>query len=70
MHFERYYEYNNLPQTVKTRLDDFIGRASSDDDKLEVHTGIVSIEQAIAQYINKYARTTKVFDLVNRLMKN
>lgn len=64
MHFERYYEYNNLPQTVKTRLDDFIGRASSDDDKLEVHTGIVSIEQAIAQYINKYARTTKVFDLV------
>lgn len=64
MHFEKYYEYNNLPLTVRKRLDDFIDQASSDDDKLEVHTGIVSIEQAIAQYINKYARTTKVFDLV------
>lgn len=64
MHFERYYEYNNLPQTVRNRLDFWISQASSDDEKLEVRTGIVSIEQAIAQYINKYARTTKVFDLV------
>ena len=35
-----------------------------EDDAIEIHTGIVSVEQAIAQYINKYARTTKVFDLV------
>jgi hypothetical protein len=64
MHFEKYYEYNNLPQTVRNRLDFWMSQASSDDDKLEVRTGIVSIEQAIAQYINKYARTTKVYDLV------
>ena len=64
MHFEKYYEYNNLPQTVRNRLDSWMSQASSDDEKLEVRTGIVSIEQAIAQYINKYARTTKVFDLV------
>lgn len=64
MHFEKYYEYNNLPQTVRNRLDYWMSQASSDDEKLEVRTGIVSIEQAIAQYINKYARTTKVFDLV------
>lgn len=64
MHFEKYYEYNNLPQTVRNRLDYWMSKASSDDDKLEVRTGIVSIEQAIAQYINKYARTTKVYDLV------
>lgn len=64
MHFEKYYEYNNLPQTVRNRLDFWMSQASSDDEKLEVRTGIVSIEQAIAQYINKYARTTKVFDLV------
>ena len=64
MHFEKYYEYNNLPQTVRNRLDYWMSQASSDDEKLEVHTGIVSIEQAIAQYINKYARTTKVYDLV------
>ena len=65
MHFEKYYEYNNLPQTVRNRLDFWMSQASSDDDKLEVRTGIVSIEQAIAQYINKYARTTKVYDLVH-----
>lgn len=64
MHFEKYYEYNNLPQTVRNRLDFWMSQASSDDEKLEVRTGIVSIEQAIAQYINKYARTTKVYDLV------
>ncbi len=64
MHFEKYYEYNNLPQTVRNRLDYWMSQANSDDDKLEVRTGVVSIEQAIAQYINKYARTTKVYDLV------
>ena len=64
MHFEKYYEYNNLPQTVRNRLDFWMSQANNDDDKLEVRTGIVSIEQAIAQYINKYARTTKVYDLV------
>lgn len=64
MHFEKYYEYNNLPQNVRNRIDSFIAQTNSDDDKLEVRTGIVSIEQAIAQYVNKYARTTKVYDLV------
>lgn len=64
MHFEKYYDYNNLPQTVRNRLDYLMSQANNDDDKLEVRTGVVSIEQAIAQYINKYARTTKVYDLV------
>lgn len=64
MHFEKYYDYNNLPQTVRNRLDYWMSQANNDDDKLEVRTGVVSIEQAIAQYINKYARTTKVYDLV------
>lgn len=64
MHFEKYYDYNNLPQTVRNRLDYCMSQANNDDDKLEVRTGVVSIEQAIAQYINKYARTTKVYDLV------
>lgn len=64
MHFENYYEYNNLPQTVKKRIDYFKSQTNDEDELVEIHTGIVSIEQAIAQYINKYARTTKVFDLV------
>lgn len=63
MHFENYYQYNNLPQTVCNRIENFKAQMG-EDDAIEIHTGIVSIEQAIAQYINKYARTTKVFDLV------
>ncbi len=63
MHYENYYEYNNLPQTIRNRIENFKVQMG-EDDAIEIHTGIVSIEQAIAQYINKYARTTKVFDLV------
>lgn len=63
MHYENYYEYNNLPQTVRNRIENFKVQMG-EDDAIEIHTGIVSVEQAIAQYINKYARTTKVFDLV------
>jgi len=63
MHFENYYEYNNLPQTVRNRIENFKVQMG-EDDAVEIHTGIVSVEQAIAQYINKYARTTKVYDLV------
>ena len=37
---------------------------ASDDDLVEIHTGIVSVEQAISLYVNKYARTMKVRDLV------
>lgn len=63
MHFENYYQYNNLPQTGRNRIENFKVQMG-EDDAIEIHTGIVSVEQAIAQYINKYARTTKVFDLV------
>ena len=34
------------------------------DDNVEYYSGICSIEEAIRLYINKYARTTKVCDLV------
>ena len=37
---------------------------ASDDELAEIHTGIVSVEQAISLYVNKYARTMKVRDLV------
>lgn len=64
MHFENYYEYNNLPLTVRNRIENFKVQSTDTNETIEIHTGIVSIEQAIAQYINKYARTTKVYDLV------
>jgi GTPase SAR1 family protein len=62
-HFENYYHYSHLPQIAHQRIDKWL-EESEGDDRVEIHTGIVSIEQAISMYINKYARTTKVCDLV------
>lgn len=63
LHFDNYYHFSNLPETVRQRIKNFIDNADA-DDLVEIHSGIVSIEQAIGLYINKYARTTKVCDLV------
>ena len=63
LHFDNYYEFSNLPETVRARISGLMDNAN-EDEIVEIHTGIVSIEQAVSQYINKYARTTKVCDLV------
>ena len=63
MCFEKYYNYTHLPQLARQTITELEEDAEG-DDLVEIHTGIVSIEQAISQYINKYARTTKVCDLV------
>ena len=63
LHFDNYYHFSNLPETVHQRINNFIDSADA-DELVEIHSGIVSIEQAIGLYINKYARTTKVCDLV------
>lgn len=62
-HFEKYYHFSHLPQKAKTDVEIWLNNAD-EREKIEIHTGIVSIEQAINQYVNKYARTTKVNDLV------
>ena len=69
LHFDNYYEFSNLPETVRARISAFMDNAN-EDEIVEIHTGVVSIEQAIAQYINKYARTTKVKDLISAFNKN
>lgn len=63
MHFENYYQYSHLPFIAQSRIEKMKENAS-DDDLVEIHTGIVSVEQAISLYVNKYARTMKVRDLV------
>lgn len=63
LHFDEYYQYSNLPQPARLRIENLLKEAD-EDGVVEVHTGIVSIEQAIAQYVNKYARTMKIKDLV------
>jgi len=63
MFLENYYQYNHLPLTVKARID-LIKEKANEDTLVEIHTGVVSIEHAISQYVNKYARTAKVAALV------
>lgn len=70
MRFEDYYDFSNLPQSVRQFIDKLLKDADEGHDpdaeqtKLEVRSGIVSIEQAISMYVNKYARTQKINDLV------
>lgn len=62
-HFEEYYEYNHLPLNSKIRIEEMLKKLN-DNEQVIVHSGIVSIEEAIRLYVNKYARTIKVADLV------
>ncbi len=64
MQFENYYDYSHLPQSVHKRIDSILANCS-ESDRMEIYSGIVSIEQAISMYVNKYARATKVRDLVD-----
>ena len=61
--FDNYYKFSHLPNVVQKRLGCLL-ESADENHQLEIHTGIVSIEQAISQYVNKYARTTKIYDLV------
>lgn len=63
MHLNGYYVFSHLPMRSQTVIDAGI-EASDEDGKVLFYTGIKSIEEAINQYVNKYARTTKVNDLV------
>lgn len=77
MQFEKYYDYSNLPYCARNNIERWlteaqaktanIGMEYSDAGRTitEIFSGIVSIEQAICLYVNKYARTQKVVDLVN-----
>lgn len=63
MHFDNYYNYSHLPQSFKKEMEEKIQNAN-EEELIEIHSGIFAIEQAINLYINKYARTTKIRDLV------
>lgn len=64
MQFEQYYDYSHLPQSVHKRIDNILANCN-ESDRIEIYSGVVSIEQAISMYVNKYARATKVRDLVD-----
>ena len=56
MHLDNYYVFSHLPMRSKAVIEAGI-EASDEDGKVLFHTGIKSIEEAINQYVNKYART-------------
>ncbi|MBD5641773.1 MAG: hypothetical protein HDQ91_05085 [Desulfovibrio sp.] len=63
MKFDSYYEFNNLPHSSKKEIERLLKEAT-EEEKAEIHSGIVSVEEAVALYVNKYARALKVKDLV------
>ena len=68
LHFE---EYASLPASIrgdiKMRLADAKNNGDADAEAL-IHTGVVSIEAAIRQYVQKYAKTAKIKNIVDTFM--
>ena len=63
-HFESYYHFSHLPEMIKQKING-MKRNANEKEIIEIHSGIVSIEEAIGLYINKYSRTIKIKDLVD-----
>lgn len=75
-HFDSYYQFSHLPNIARAEIEQYLSEAAKNPNKteaeytkIEIHSGIVSIEKAIELYINKYARTIKVYDLVQSFNK-
>lgn len=68
LHFEN---YATLPASIcgdiKIKLDNAKSNNDANTEAL-VHTGIVSIEAAIRQYVQKYAKTAKIKNIVDTFM--
>ena len=60
--FDKYYSFNHLPQNNQQDNAALL-RNCSRIEEVDLHSGVRCLEQAIALYIDKYARPTKVFDL-------
>ncbi|MCL2016358.1 MAG: dynamin family protein [Defluviitaleaceae bacterium] len=71
LHFEKYAP---LPPSLRAEINDLLAQEQARDDSIQneqtalVHTGITSIEAAIRQYVEKYAKTAKMTTLVNTFM--
>lgn len=68
LHFEN---YASLPASIrgdiKQKMTEAKGNGDADSEAL-IHTGIVSIEAAIRQYVQKYAKTAKIKNIVDTFM--
>ena len=61
--FEQYYQFSHLPAEVKEHNNAKLEKCTLQEE-LDLHSGIKPIEQAIELYIDKYARPSKVYDLI------
>ena len=60
--------YAPLPASIKKMIEDELEEAEQSKDygvQALIHTGIVSVEAAIRQYVQKYAKTAKIKNIVD-----
>lgn len=68
MHFET---YASLPSSVRGNINQELSEAKETgnaEKEALIHTGVVSIEAAIRQYVQKYAKTSKIKNIVDTFM--
>lgn len=65
LHFE---QFAPLPQGIKEQIAESL-KTSDESQTALIHTGVVSIEAAIRLYVQKYAKTMKIRDLVDTFHK-
>ena len=68
LHFENYAP---LPASIRGDIKEKLANAkinNDDDSEALIHTGVVSIEAAIRQYVQKYAKTAKIKNIVDTFM--
>ena len=73
MHFEN---YASLPPSIRGEInsrleanrEEWKGNDNENPDEALIHTGVVSIEAAIRQYVQKYAKTAKIKNIVDTFM--
>lgn len=69
LHFEK---YASLPSGVRGKINEQLSEAINGDDvygQALIHTGIPSVEAAIRQYVQKYAKTAKIKNIVDTFMR-
>lgn len=68
LHFENYASLPaSIRNDIKMKLVDAKNNSDAETEAL-IHTGVVSIEAAIRQYVQKYAKTAKIKNIVDTFM--
>lgn len=68
MHFEA---YASLPSSIRGSIKKHLEEAKNEENKAGealIHTGVISVEAAIRQYVEKYAKTAKIKNIVDTFM--